>query len=112
VQPETRLYTAADLSTEWVYAAVSQTDMARVKVGEPATLTTDAYPSRVVNARVNFMWQPVDLTTSTQRVRLVFLNAGVSMNAATRRGRCRCHERAFDAGQRRVQHGSVAAPQG
>ena len=31
VQPETRLYTAADLSTVWVYAEVFQTDMARIK---------------------------------------------------------------------------------
>ncbi len=79
VQPETRLYTAADLSTVWVYAEVFQTDMARIKIGDPATVTTDAYPGRAFNGQVNFMWPQVDMTTRTQRVRLVFSNPGMKL---------------------------------
>ena len=79
VQPEARLYTAADLSTVWVYAEAFQNDMARIKIGDPATVTTDAYPGRAFNGRVNFMWPKVDMTTRTQRVRLVFSNPGMKL---------------------------------
>ena len=46
VQPGTKLYTIADLSTVWVYAQVFQSDIGRIKVGDPATVTTDAWPGR------------------------------------------------------------------
>ncbi len=79
VQPETKLYTVADLSTVWVYAEVFQNDIARIKIGDPATVTTDAYPGRAFNGRVNFMWPQVDMTTRTQRVRLVFSNPDMKL---------------------------------
>ena len=44
VQPDTRLYTIADLSTVWVLAQVFQNDLGRVKVGIAATLSVDSYP--------------------------------------------------------------------
>ena len=46
VQPDTKLYTIADLSTVWVYANVSQNDVGRLKPGDPAQVTVDAYPGR------------------------------------------------------------------
>src|SRR5438034_211370 len=39
VQPETKLYTVADLSTVWVYAEALQTDIGQIKIGGPATVT-------------------------------------------------------------------------
>ena len=77
VQPETKLYTVADLSTVWVYAEVLQTDIGRIKIGDPATVTVDAYPGRTFSGRVNFIWPQVDMTTRTQRVRLIFSNPGM-----------------------------------
>jgi Cu(I)/Ag(I) efflux system membrane fusion protein/cobalt-zinc-cadmium efflux system membrane fusion protein len=44
VQPDTKLYTIADLSTVWVYANVSQGDVGRLKPGDPGQVTVDAYP--------------------------------------------------------------------
>ena len=79
VQPETRLYTVADLSTVWVYAEVFQTDIARIKIGDPATVTSDAYPGRTFGGRVDFIWPQVDMTTRTQRVRLVFSNPSMKL---------------------------------
>jgi Cu(I)/Ag(I) efflux system membrane fusion protein/cobalt-zinc-cadmium efflux system membrane fusion protein len=79
VQPETKLYTMADLSTVWVYAEVFQTDIGRIKVGDPATVTTDVYPGRTFGGRVSFIWPQVDMTTRTQRVRLVFSNPGMKL---------------------------------
>ncbi len=74
VQPGTKLYTIADLSTVWVYAQVFQSDIARIKVGDPATVTTDAWPGRSFPGRVSFIQPQVDETTRTLKVRLEIPN--------------------------------------
>jgi Cu(I)/Ag(I) efflux system membrane fusion protein/cobalt-zinc-cadmium efflux system membrane fusion protein len=79
VQPETRLYSVADLSTVWVLAEVFQIDLGRIKVGDRATLTVDAYPGRIFKGRVNFIYPQVDMTTRTARARLVFSNPGMKL---------------------------------
>ncbi len=79
VQPETRLYSVADLSTVWVLADVFQVDLGRIKVGDRATLTVDSYPGRIFEGRVNFMYPQVDMMTRTARARLVFSNPGLKL---------------------------------
>src|SRR3989454_7278298 len=80
VQPETRLYTVADLSTVWVLAEVFQNDLARIKVGDRATLTVDTYPGRTFEGRVDFIYPQVDMATRTARARLVFSNPGLKLS--------------------------------
>jgi Cu(I)/Ag(I) efflux system membrane fusion protein/cobalt-zinc-cadmium efflux system membrane fusion protein len=77
VQPDTKLYTIADLSTVWVYANVFQTDVGRLRPGDPAQVSVDAYPGRVFHGRIDQILPEVDPTTRTVRVRLVFGNPGV-----------------------------------
>ena len=77
VQPDTKLYTIADLSTVWVYANVFQDDVGRLKPGDPAQVTVDAYPGRKFNGRIDQILPQVDPATRTVRVRLVFRNPGV-----------------------------------
>ena len=77
VQPDTKLYTIADLSTVWVYANVFQNDVGKLKPGDPAQVTVDAYPGRHFNGRIDQILPQVDMTTRTVRVRLVFSNPGV-----------------------------------
>lgn len=79
VQPETRLYTVANLSTVWVYAAVFQSDSSRIAVGQPATVMTDAYPEQTFSGRVDCLWPQVDMNTRTQRVRLIFPNPQIKL---------------------------------
>jgi RND family efflux transporter MFP subunit len=79
VQPETRLYTIADLSTVWVLAQVFQNDLGRVKVGAPASLTFDSYSGRVFRGKIDFIYPDVDMTTRTARVRLVFSNPNLTL---------------------------------
>jgi Cu(I)/Ag(I) efflux system membrane fusion protein/cobalt-zinc-cadmium efflux system membrane fusion protein len=79
VQPETHLYTVADLSTVWVFGEVFQNDLGRIRVGERAMLTVDAYPGRVFEGRVNFVYPQVDMATRTARVRLVFANPDLKL---------------------------------
>ncbi len=77
VQPETKLYTIADLSTVWVYANVFQNDVGKLRPGDQAQVTMDAYPGRHFNGRIDQILPQVDMTTRTVRVRLVFSNPGV-----------------------------------
>jgi RND family efflux transporter MFP subunit len=77
VQPETKLYTIADLSQVWVYAQVFQTDVGRLKTGDPATVSVDAYPGRTFRGRVQQILPQVDAETRTVRVRVVFENPGL-----------------------------------
>lgn len=74
VQQETRLYSIADLSSVWVNAQVFQQDAGKVKPGDSAEITVDAYPSRVFHARVEQVLPQVDPTTRTLRVRLAMPN--------------------------------------
>ncbi len=77
VQPETKLYKIADLSTVWVYANVFQNDVGKLRPGDPAQVTVDAYPGRHFNGRIDQILPQVDMTTRTVRVRLAFSNTGV-----------------------------------
>lgn len=77
VQPDTKLYTIADLSTVWVYANVFQTDVGRLRPGDPADVTVDSYPGRIFRGRIDQIIPDVDPTTRTVRVRLVFRNPGL-----------------------------------
>ena len=79
VQPDTRLYTVADLSTVWVLAQIFQNDLGRIRVGSPASLTVDSYPGRVFGGRVDFIYPDVDMTTRTARARLVFSNSRLTL---------------------------------
>jgi multidrug efflux pump subunit AcrA (membrane-fusion protein) len=74
VQPDARLYTITNLSTVWVYAAVYQSQIGEVKIGDPVSVTVDAYPGTTFKGRVDFIWQAIDPTTRTARVRCALLN--------------------------------------
>lgn len=77
VQPDTKLYTIADLSTIWVNASVFQNDVGRLKQGDTAAVTVDAYPGRTFHGRIDQIVPDVDPATRTVRVRLVFTNPGL-----------------------------------
>jgi Cu(I)/Ag(I) efflux system membrane fusion protein/cobalt-zinc-cadmium efflux system membrane fusion protein len=79
VQPETMLYTVADLSDVWVLAQVFQSDAGKIKPGDPAAITLDAYPGRVFSGRVDYILPQLDMNTRTLPVRLVFPNPGLKL---------------------------------
>jgi len=68
--PGTAVYRIADLSTVWVIADVYEQDLARVKVGEPATVRIDAFPDRSFPAKVTYLYPTVNAPTRTAQVRL------------------------------------------
>lgn len=79
VQPETMLYTITDLSDVWVLAQVFQSDAGKIKPGDPAEVTVDAYPVRVFKGRVEYILPQLDMNTRTLPVRLVFANPGLKL---------------------------------
>ena len=79
VQPETKLYSVADLSTVWVNAQVFQTDVGRIKPGDPAEVTLDAYPGKTFKGHVDVILPQVDMNTRTVRVRLILANPGLRL---------------------------------
>ncbi len=78
-QPETMLYTIADLSDVWVLAQVFQNDAGKIKPGDLAEITVDAYPGRVFHGRVDYILPQLDMNTRTLPVRLVFPNPGLKL---------------------------------
>jgi RND family efflux transporter MFP subunit len=74
VDPSTRLFTVVDLSTVWVVADVYEKDFAHVRVGSPATVTTAAYPERVLKGRISYIDPQLNPATRTARVRVEVAN--------------------------------------
>ena len=79
VQPDTKLYSIADLSDVWVLAQIFQNDAGRIKPGDPAEVTLDAYPGQVFRGKVNYLLPQLDAATRTLPVRLVFSNLDLKL---------------------------------
>ena len=79
VQPATRLYSIADLSRVWVNAEVFQNDAGRLKPGNTASITVDAYPGRTFTGRVEEILPQVDAATRTVQARIVVSNSGLKL---------------------------------
>ena len=67
-------YEITDLSEVWVLADVYEPDLARTRVGMPATFVAQAYPNRTFSGRVAFVDPVLDPKTRTAKVRLAFPN--------------------------------------
>ena len=65
-----KLFTVVDLSTVWVIADIYQQDFSRVRVGTAATVTTRAFPDRVLNGHVSYIDPQVNPETRTAKVRV------------------------------------------
>ncbi|MBZ5628824.1 MAG: efflux RND transporter periplasmic adaptor subunit [Acidobacteriia bacterium] len=74
VNPDTELYTVADLSSVWVNADVYEYEVPYVKVGQQAEMQLSYYPGKTWRGRVSFVYPTVDPTTRTVKVRLEFAN--------------------------------------
>lgn len=59
-----------DLGHVWVQADVYESELARVKVGQPASLSLDAFPGRTFQGRVAFVDPSLDPKTRTAKVRM------------------------------------------
>lgn len=75
VDPATKLFSVVDLSTVWVVANVFEKDLARVRVGASARVTTPAYPDRAVDGRISYVDPQLNAETRTVKIRIEVPNA-------------------------------------
>ncbi len=64
------LFRIADLSRVWIIADVYERDLARVRVGQSAQVTLDAFPSRRFEAKVAYRYPTLNTATRSTPVRL------------------------------------------
>jgi Cu(I)/Ag(I) efflux system membrane fusion protein len=67
-------FEVTDLSQVWVLADAHESDLPRVRLGTPVSLTLQAVPERTFHGRVDFIEPVLDAKTRTARVRLSFAN--------------------------------------
>jgi membrane fusion protein, copper/silver efflux system len=70
VEPGAELFQIADLTKVWVIADVSEREMGRVRVGQPATVKVAAYPGRTFTGRVGFLYPALNPGTRTLQARI------------------------------------------
>ncbi len=66
---QTQCFTISNMSTVWVLANVYQNQLAFVHVGDPVTITTDAY-KQDFHGRISFMGAALDPTSRTLQARI------------------------------------------
>jgi len=77
MQPGAPVVTIADVDHLWLRGYVSETDLGRVRWGQPAAVKTDTYPGKKYKGRVSFIssvaeFTPKSVETHKERVTLVY----------------------------------------
>jgi len=77
VAPGSPIVTLADLDHVWLRAYVSETDLARIRWGQHAAVTSDSYPGKTYRGRISFIspeaeFTPKSVQTFKERVTLVY----------------------------------------
>jgi cobalt-zinc-cadmium efflux system membrane fusion protein len=79
VEANKELLRVTDLSSVWVIGQVYEKDLARIRVGSGASVTSDAYPGRVFRGRVSYVDPRLDPATRTAQVRVELANPGQAL---------------------------------
>ncbi len=75
--PGTPVVTLADLDHVWLRAYINETDIGKIRLNQPAAVTTDTYPGKTYQGRVSFIsanaeFTPKSVETHAERVTLVY----------------------------------------
>ena len=76
------LYKTADLSSIWLIAQVQEQDIGTIVQGQLARASFVAFPGRIFDGRVDFIYPSLSAETRTARVRIVIANADGALRAA------------------------------
>jgi cobalt-zinc-cadmium efflux system membrane fusion protein len=74
----TQCFTISDMSTVWVLVNVYQNDLAYVRTGDSADITTDAYPD-TFHGKISYVADALDPATRTLQARIVTQNPGYKL---------------------------------
>jgi len=77
VTPGAPIVTIGDLENVWLRGYINETDLGRVKLGQPAIVTADTYPDKAYHGFVSFIsseaeFTPKNVQTDKERVTLVY----------------------------------------
>jgi Cu(I)/Ag(I) efflux system membrane fusion protein len=76
------LYQIADLSNVWVIADVFEQDLGMLRLGQSAAVLVDAYPGKVFNGKITFVYPTVTPETRTAKVRVELANVHALLKPA------------------------------
>jgi membrane fusion protein, heavy metal efflux system len=76
IEANKELMRITDLSSVWIVGQVYEKDLATVRVGSGANVTSDAYPGRVFRGRVSYVDPKIEPATRTAQVRIELANPG------------------------------------
>ena len=80
--PGEALYQVADLSSVWVIADVFEQDISRIRPGAAARVRVQAYPDKVFEGRVSYVYPTLKAETRTVPVRVELANPGLLLKPA------------------------------
>ena len=80
--PGETLYQIADLSTLWAIADVAEQDIGKLRRGDKAQVTVEAYPGRMFEGKVDFIYPTLNGMTRTGQIRIVLPNADGALKPA------------------------------
>jgi membrane fusion protein, heavy metal efflux system len=66
----TQAFTISNMSTVWVLVNVYQQDLPYVRVGDPVTITADAYPGSQLTGKISYVGAALDPTTRSLQARI------------------------------------------
>jgi Cu(I)/Ag(I) efflux system membrane fusion protein len=75
--PGEALYQVSDLSSVWVIADVFEQDIALIRTGAPAQVKINAYPGKVFEGTVTYVYPTLKAETRTVPVRVELANPGL-----------------------------------
>jgi HlyD family secretion protein len=75
--PGSSVLTLGDLKKVWLRAYINETDLGRIKLGQPVEVFTDTYPGKGYPGRIAFIsdkaeFTPKQIQTQEERVKLVY----------------------------------------
>ena len=80
--PGEALYQIADLSSVWVVADVFEQDIGLVKLGAQAKVRINAYPDKLFEGKVSYVYPTLNAATRTVPVRVELANPGLLLKPA------------------------------
>lgn len=73
------LFTISDMKDVWIWANVFESDIARVKQGYAAKVTTLAYPGKVFNGKVNQVSDVLDPDNKVLKIKVILPNQNMML---------------------------------
>jgi len=79
VEPGTTLYEVADFSIVWISADIYESEVAAVRLNQPALVTFAAYPGETFRGNVSYIYPSLNTEARTVRVRVELSNTGLKL---------------------------------